>query len=201
MISVYAYRPLNRVPTCCPGPVASVGDVNMGQKLKSTYPGDFRAGENYGEEGSRVGSSAQDGANVGYNGGGPARVFNDSWNSKRGFKTRIGWFQQDIRAPDKLMTPLVGSLPQYSWLNKVARIKSNQGDLFQNRQNLVQRPNGPMRGGMYPRVTNTESGQEPPVMGLQNNPDNISLDLPTPIVQPAVPQGIGRFRPYPRRRR
>lgn len=190
MLSISAIRPLNRIDTIRPGPVSSVGDVNMGEKLKSSLPGNYRPGNNYGSQGPRVGSSSQDGAQVGYfSHGGSARVVDNTWNGKRGFRTEIGWFHQDLRAPDKLLEPMVGSLPKYSWLNKIARIKSETGKLYPYHEGgLIERPHGGTRGGMYPRVTNVEPGDSP--AGGFQNPDDIFLGLPRAPVR----MGLGTDR-------
>ncbi len=189
MLSVSGLRPLNRTTTIQPGPQASVGDVIMGQKLKSTYPGNFREGLNYGDP--RVGSTAQDGDFKNkFSGGGAARTIDKAWTGERAFKTCTGWIQQDIRAPDKLLEPMMGALPQYSWLNKVSRIETMQGDLFPaHPDGLIVRDNGPPRGGMYPRVMGVESGQAPPVEGTQNRVlyrDQLNERVPI--------NRIGRFR-------
>jgi hypothetical protein len=92
----------------------------------------------------------------------------NTWTGKRDFKSCIGWYQQDVRAPDKFMDSMVGALPQHSWNNQVARANTKFGDLYPGNPNgLIDPPEGGFRGGMYPRVTGVESG-EPPIEGLQN---------------------------------
>ena len=168
-LSVDGLKSLNRwdYSSIRPGPVGSVGDALITPRLKSSLPGDFRwETDYYGNNESLYGSSITDGAKQSYNsGGGPARTLDTNWGSRRRFKTRYGYIFQNIHPPDKRVEPEVGELPQYSWRNKVARVDNLQktGDLFKRTSGLVGNPNGPTRGGQFPRVTDVvgEMGLEP----------------------------------------
>ncbi len=53
---------------------------------------------------------------------------------------------------------------RYTWRNKLARIENQKrtGNLFAFKGPLVSNPDGPMRGGMYPRITDIAGGDAPP---------------------------------------
>ena len=187
-LSIDAIKPLNRwdYSSIRPGVVGSVGDVNLTTRYKSSLPGDFRWDpESYGNKESLYGSSVNNGSQRSFNsGGGPAHTVDSNWGGRRNFKTRLGYIYQDMRAPDKLIEPVMGSTPQYSWRNKIAtnyRARTT-GDLFPiPRGGVLEQPNGVTRGGMYPRVTDVVTGAEDAGFAPNN------------ITQTGPPLSEGRF--------
>jgi len=163
-LSIDAIRPLNRPMLIRPGPVASIGDCLVTPRFKQSAPD---LAERYdaafaGQNSIFLGSNVQDGQHVGYdNGGGGARVVDSNWDSNRSFKTRRGWYMQDVRAPDNFVEPFVSSLGDYSWRNKVATTYES----LRTGENFLPLP-GPYRlgpgevprGGMVPRVTDVNYG-------------------------------------------
>lgn len=49
-------------------------------------------------------------------------VYDSSWNMNRHEQTQYGIIQQDLRVPDRLHEPELGTLPQYDWYNRVATV-------------------------------------------------------------------------------
>ncbi len=179
MITLTHKKPLNRWDhsSIRPGVVGPVGCPLMTERLKATYPGNFRwVSEYHGRREALYGSNISDGQSLSFNsGGGPARLINTNWGGRREFKTKYGYEYQDIRAPDMMVEPMVGSLPQYSWRNKLATVNKalHTGDLFTIPiRGLVEQPNGVTRGGMYPRVTDVVGSEPPP------EPQNINNGTP-----------------------
>lgn len=156
-------KPLNRwdYSSIQPGAVGSVGDVNLTPRLKSSLPGDFRWESCYdGEKESLFGSSITDGQQKSFNTGAIGnRVIDRTWAGGRQFQTGHGWYYQDLRVPDKRIEPVMGTLPQYDWRNKIAAVNNagKTGNLFQYNGAFTP-PNGPLRGGLYPSVTAVEVG-------------------------------------------
>lgn len=165
-LSIDAYRPLNRwdYSAICPGPVGSVGDCLITERLKSSLPGDFRwSSEHKGGLASAAGSNVRNGYQKSYvSGGGPSRLIDSNWGGRRGFKVRHGWYMQDMVPPAKSSGVELGALPQYGWRNKIAtniRARST-GDLFPiPRGGVLQMPTGPSRGS-EPRVTDVVGGDQ-----------------------------------------
>ncbi len=167
-LSIEAIKPLNRWDhsSIRPGPVGSVGDVLITERLKSSLPGDFRwASYLHGNNESLYGSSVTDGQHKSFNSGAIGnKTIDTNWGGRRRFETEHGWRFQDMRAPDKSVEPMMGALPQYSWRNKLATVNSARqtGNLFPipaDGQGLVDGPaNGLTRGGAYPRVTDVQGG-------------------------------------------
>lgn len=167
-LSLDAIRPLNRwdYTSIRPGPVGSMGDALLGEKLKASLPGEFRwdpmtakSNEPY------YGSNISDGMKRGYSsGGGPPRTIDSNWGGRRRFETSHGWRMQDLRPEDRRIEPTVGALPQYSWRNKIATVDNARttGDMFPIPSGgVMQGPAGIMRGGNYPRVTAVVNAEGP----------------------------------------
>ncbi len=157
MISLVHQRNFRNNESIRPGNVASVGDALSQSRLKSSLPGDFRwdsIDRNYG-------SNANEGGNRP-----AARVSDSNWGGRKSFKHAYGWSYQDLRAPDKLTEPYMGSMPQYSWRNKLASVYNAKttGDLFPiPNGGLINPPTDLLyRGGMYPRITDIVSGNDEP---------------------------------------
>ena len=136
-LDIIANRPLNRWDhdRISPGAVGSVGDVNLQSRLKRSYPdlAPYYSKFSSHKRESKFGSNVTDGSKIGYNsGGGPARVRDSNWGGRRDFKTNHGWVYQDLRAPDRNITPYLGATPGYSWQNRLATTYRalHTGDLF-----------------------------------------------------------------------
>lgn len=194
-LSIDGYRPLNRIQVISPGAVGSVGDVVVTPRLKQSAP---ELSERYdaafaGQNSVFLGSNVQDGQHVGYDsGGGPARLIDSNWSGNRSFKTRRGWYMQDIRAPDKLVEPFVSQLGDYSWRNKVATTY----EALRTGENFLPLP-GPYRlgpgevprGGMVPRVTDVNYGD------LANNKMNSAAALSANAYTGQIGLDKGKLRP------
>jgi len=164
MLSISSIRPLNRWDhsSIRPGPVASVGDVLQSVRLKASLPGDFHwDASTYGNNESLHGSNVQNGQYRSFsNGGGPARTRDSNWPLNRSFKTVHSWIHEDLRAPDRRIEPVMGAQPQYSWRNKIATVDNSlhTGELFRRNGPGIIPPTGPLRGGMFPRITDVVQG-------------------------------------------
>lgn len=165
-LSIDAYRPINRgcYEYISPGWVGSVGDVLVTPRMKQSSPDLPTRYEAWASGGNApfLGSNVQDGQHIGYdNGGGPARLLDSNWSGQRSFKTRRGYYMQDLRPADKLVEPYVSSLGDYSWRNKVATTY----DALRTGENFLPLPGqyrlapGEVpRGGNVPRVTDVNFG-------------------------------------------
>lgn len=183
-LSIDAIRPMNRWDhsSIRPGPVGSVGAVNMTPRLKSTFPGDFRWEKGFqGADEPMHGSNVSDGMHVGYNsGGGPAKVIDSNWGGRRRFETSHGWRYQDMRVPDRRIEPVLGTTPRYSWYNKIAEVRhaKDTGKLFAIPPGGVMGgPNGITRGGMYPRVTDVVGGDAGPGVSTADINDSVGQSV------------------------
>lgn len=149
-----------------PGLVGSVGDVLGSVRLRQSAPDmPMRYDATFsGPNESLVGNNVQDGYSYSYSsGGGPARTLDSNWEN-RSFKTNHGWVYQDLRAPDKTLTPIMGSTGRYDWYNRVANIYQSKvtGDMFLPLPNGYQ-PSGIPRGGQVPRVIAVDEPVAPPL--------------------------------------
>jgi len=142
-----------------PGPISSIGDVNLQVRLKHSFPD---APLRYTREFShkriqRLGSNVTDGQYVNYDtGAGPPKLIDKSFTGTRDFKILHGYRFQDIRDLDRSTVPIDGSLPQYSWNNKIAQTYKSMhtGEKFLPLPGKYQLPDNEIpRGGNYPRVT------------------------------------------------
>jgi hypothetical protein len=147
-----------------PGVVGSVGDVNVGVRLKHSSPDmplRYQEGS-IGYESQRYGSNVQDGTIPSYDSKGyGARVVDSSWGSGRSFKTSHGWVSQDLRAADRIMEPVLGATPRYTWYNKIARVveAKRTGEHFLPLPGAYE-PTSTPRGGQMPRVISREDPDE-----------------------------------------
>ena len=108
-----------------PGVVGSVGVVNVTPRFKQSAPDLPIRWDPYfsGRRAVANGSNVSDGQKTGFaSGGGVARTIDSNWGGRRNFKTSVGWHYQDLRVPDKLVTPFMGPTAGYSWHNKVGKI-------------------------------------------------------------------------------
>lgn len=141
-----------------PGEVGSVGDVLGSVRLKHSAPELAIRWEpgTVGKAEERLGSGVcRD----------HPRVYDSNWESGRSFKVDEGWVIQDLRAPDTLVEPYVGSTFDYSWRNKIATVYEAQrgGEYFLTKPGPYQQSPGEInRGGSVPRVTDIEPGDLSP---------------------------------------
>lgn len=168
-LSIDQIRPLNRwdYSRISPGVVGSVGDVNVTPRLKHSYPNLPIRWDPYfhGKNSVFLGSNVSDGTKVGYvSSGGPARTIDSNWGGRRNFKVRNGWIIQDMRAPDKLHEPQLGSTPSYSYNNKIATNyeAKRTGDKFLPLPGPYIPSRGEItRGGAYPFTRDLDPGNAP----------------------------------------
>jgi len=118
-----------------PGPIGSVGDVNMQPRFKHSTPNmPIRWDPLFSHSNEkRLGSNVTDGSHTNYDsGGGPARLLDTNWFGRRDFKTSNGWYYQNITNVDRTIMPTDGETPDYSWHNKIATNYEarHTGDLF-----------------------------------------------------------------------
>jgi hypothetical protein len=177
-----------------PGPVGSVGDVLGQVRYKHSAPDmPLRFDPHFrGKNEVFLGSNVQDGQHVGYaSGGAQARLVDSNWGGRRGFRTSRGWHFQDIRAPDNLVEPYIGTTLDYSWRDKIATVY----DAKRTGSNFLPLPMGYQispgeepRGGSTPRVTDIVPGDLQPgalgqsvvVQGMERVQQ--SYGYPVPIV-------------------
>lgn len=165
-LSIDQIRPLNRWDhsSIRPGVVGSVGDVHVTPRYKHSMPNLPIRWDPYfyGKNSVFLGSNVGNGTVVGYDsGGGPARTIDSNWGGRRNFKVRNGWIYQDMRAPDKLTEPLMGSTPDYSWHNKIATNYESKrtGDKFLPLPGPYIPSTGELtRGGAYPYTRDYDPG-------------------------------------------
>lgn len=118
-----------------PGPVGGVGDCLISVRLKQSAPDlNPRYEERYyGKNEKYYGANVSDGRSAGFtSGGGVAKTLQKPLGYRRGFKTAVGWVHEDLRPVDRAMTSLSGSVGQYGWNTKVARVvrAKTTGDNF-----------------------------------------------------------------------
>jgi hypothetical protein len=165
-LSIDVMKPLNRwdYSSIRPGSVGSVGDVNMTPRLKHSHPDmPLRFDRSFsGKNSVFLGSNVQNGTQKSYDsGGGPARTVDSNWGGRRRFQTRHGYIFQDIRTPDDLVVPVLGTTPSYSWRNKVATNfeAKRTGELFLPLPGGYDLSAGQVpRGGTTPRITDIVPG-------------------------------------------
>ncbi len=181
-LSIDQIRPLNRWnhSSIRPGVVGSVGDVNLTPRFKHSSPDLPIRWDPYfhGKNAVFLGSNVGNGTVVGYDsGGGPARTVDSNWGGRRNFKVRNGWIMQDMRAPDTLHEPVMGSTPSYSWHNKIATNYESKrtGDKFLPLPGPYIPSRGEnTRGGAYPHTRDVELGNAPgSIIEKMNNVEGI----------------------------
>lgn len=181
MQSISAYKRLNQWDNSSirPGPVGSVGDTLGQVRYKHSFPNQgIRLDPAYrGNKQNRLGSNVSDGNHKSFTSGGRGDplVNDEPWNANRAQKVSHGTIFQDVRAPDKLHEPYLGSLPQYSWDNKLATVYNAKrtGNQFLPLPGPYQLSPGEVpRGGQVPRrfLTLASSGisGEPGILQSSN---------------------------------
>jgi len=176
MTNIVSYKRLNQWDnqSIRPGPVGSVGDT-LGQiRFKHSFPDQgIRLDPKYkNNKQNRLGSNVSDGNHKSFTTGGRGDplVWDEPWNGSRAQKVSHGTIFQDMRAPDKLHEPYLGSLPQYSWQNKLATVYNAKrtGNMFLPVPGpYILSPGEVPRGGQIPIMTRTEGTDQ--VGGLQDN--------------------------------
>jgi hypothetical protein len=146
--------------TIRPGPVGSVGDVLGMIRFKHSFPNQgLRFDPSYiGNKQNRLGSNVSDGNHKSFTTGGRGDPFviDEPWNGHRHQKVKHGTIIQDLRAPDKLHQPYLGSLPQLSWQNQIATVYNAKrtGNMFLPLPGPYQLSPGEVpRGGATPVIT------------------------------------------------
>ena len=173
-LSAEAVRPLDRWNNNYfqPGAVGSIGGCLISERLKHNMPdAPLRWAEgSVGRASILKGTNLQDGMKLNLSSrGGPAVLIDSHWGGRQSTRTKTGWEFTDVRLPDKLVIPLYGDTPGYSWNNKVARtFKMNVVG-----KNFLPLPGGYspaqgsiLRGGNYPRISSQTGFNEPAETGV-----------------------------------
>jgi hypothetical protein len=149
--------------TISPGPVGSVGDVNMQVRLKHNMPdAPLRFEKEFsGKNLKYLGSNVQDGS---FGSGAPARTIQRKIGIRNAEKTDIGWRKQDIIPVDRTTQPKFAPLGPYTWNNQRAQVfrAKISGQAFLPVPPPYDKTQvGITRGNQVPRVVLTESGGVP----------------------------------------
>ena len=149
--------------TISPGPVGSVGDVNMQVRLKHNMPdAPLRFEKEFsGKNLKYLGSNVQDGS---FGSGAPARTIQRKMGIRNAEKTDIGWRKQDIIPVDRTTQPKFAPLGPYTWNNQRAQVfrAKISGQAFLPVPPPYDKTQvGITRGNQVPRVVLTESGAVP----------------------------------------
>lgn len=150
-----------------PGPVGSVGDVNLQVQLKKSAPDLPNRFEKAFSGKNEVwgGSNISDGQYTGFSSGGRGAVVAEkSAFSRTGFKTSVGWRFQNIIPTDRSKDVKMVPLGQFSWNSEKAKIYKAKvtGEQF------LPLPGGYgssslTRGGAYPVVVAETAGEGVPL--------------------------------------
>jgi hypothetical protein len=174
-----------------PGPVGSVGDVNVQVKLKKSsndlperYDPTFS-----GKNAPWSGSNVADGMWYGWTSGGrSATVISKALpNNQTGGKTNVGWVMQNITASDRSRDTKLTPLGRYGWDTTVGSVlkAKTSGEMFLPLPEGYQKSTLP-RGSQFPRVIAESIGEgdalpaaavnlTDPVFG-----DTGTIDVPVP---------------------
>lgn len=145
-----------------PGPVGSVGDVNLQVKLKKSanYLPDRYQKEFSGKNEVWSGSNVSDGQWTGFTSGGRGAItVSTPLQYRSGFKTPVGYMFEDIVAPDRSLMAKMVPLGRYSWDEEKAKIykAKNTGEQFLPLPDGYNKTSLP-RGSQYPRIVANSSG-------------------------------------------
>lgn len=158
-------KPLNRwdKDSIRPGPVGSVGDVNLQVKLKTSSPDMPQRYEKAFSGKNEVwsGSNISDGQWTGYTSGGRGAITTTQPMPMRaGFKTPVGWMMENILPVDRSREAKMVPLGQYSWESDKARIyrAKTTGDQFLPLPMGYNKPDLP-RGSQYPKIVASAIGE------------------------------------------
>lgn len=157
-------KPLNRwdKDSIRPGPVGSVGDVNLQVKLKTSAPDMAQRYDKTFSGKNEVwsGSNISDGQWTGFTSGGRGAITTTQPMPVRaGFKTPVGWMIENIVPVDRTRMAKMVPLGQYSWESDKARIyrAKTTGDQFLPLPNGYNKSDVP-RGSQYPKIVATSIG-------------------------------------------
>jgi len=156
-----------------PGPVGSVGDVNLQVKLKKSanYLPDRFQSQFSGRNEVYSGSNVSDGQYKGFTSGGRGGItLKLPLPPRDGFKTAVGWVFENIVPTDNSRQPKMGSLGQYSWEQEQARIykAKTTGDQFLPLPMGYGKPNLP-RGSQNPVIVARSYGVGTPLPAAEVN--------------------------------
>jgi hypothetical protein len=185
--------------TISPGPVGSVGDVNMQVRLKHNMPdAPLRFDKTLSGKNLRyLGSNVQDGA---YGSGGSARTIQRKIGIRNAQKTDVGWRKQDVIPVDRTTLPKYAPLGPYTWNNQraqVFRAKISGNAFLPTPGGYKQTVQG--RGNQIPRVVLTEAGGVPTAQSLNyieaanaaaNNLARQGGSVVSPTSAGTTPQGL-----------
>jgi hypothetical protein len=157
--------PLNRwdKDSIRPGPVGTVGDVNLQVKLRNSAPDMAqRYDKTYsGKNEKWSGSNISDGQWTGFTSGGRgALTLTQPMPVRSGFKTPVGWMIENIVPVDRSKIAKMVPLGQYSWETEKARIyrAKTSGDQFLPLPNSYNKLDTVPRGSQYPKIVAASIG-------------------------------------------
>lgn len=146
-----------------PGPVGSVGDVNVQVMLrKSSIDMPERFDKTFSKKNAAwSGSNVSDGSWYGWTSGGrEATVISKAMpNIQTGGKTAIGWVMQNVVPTDRTRATKVTPLGRYGWDTTVGSVLKSKhtGDLFLPLPGGYEKSGLP-RGSQFPRILAESSG-------------------------------------------
>ena len=145
-----------------PGPVGSVGDVNLQIKLKKSAPylPNRYLKEFSGKNEVWSGSNISDGQWAGFTSGGRgARTYQKALGNRHGFKTAVGYVIEDVVAADRTKMAKMVPLGQYSWEQEKAKIYKSKhtGEQFLPLPGGYDKTELP-RGSQYPSIVAESNG-------------------------------------------
>lgn len=156
--------PLNRwdKDSIRPGPVGSVGDVNLQVKLKKSSPDmPNRYDKTFsGKNEVWSGSNVSDGQWTGYTSGGRGAVtLSKPLAFRSGFKTPVGYVFENVTAADRTQMAKMVPLGQYSWEEEKAKIYKSKvtGEQFLPLPMGYEKTTLP-RGSHFPQIVAESSG-------------------------------------------
>jgi len=145
-----------------PGPVGSVGDVNLQVKLKKSapyLPNRYQTAFS-GKNEVWSGSNISDGQWRGYTSGGRGAVtYQKALGNCHGFKTAVGYVIEDVVAADRSKMAKMVPLGQYSWEEEKAKIYKSKhtGEQFLPLPSGYDKTELP-RGSQYPSIVAESNG-------------------------------------------
>lgn len=145
-----------------PGPVGSVGDVNLQVKLKKSapyLPNRYQKAFS-GKNEVWSGSNISDGQWRGFTSGGRGAVtYQKALGNRHGFKTAVGYVIEDVVAADRSKMAKMVPLGQYSWEEEKAKIYKSKhtGEQFLPLPGGYEKTEIP-RGSQYPKIVAESSG-------------------------------------------
>lgn len=178
-----------------PGPVGSVGDTLTSVRIKQSMPDmDFAYDKTFAPKNAVLrGSNVQDGqwysfSDHGYN----AQVKRRKLHKNNSFKTQVGWFQQDVYPPEKMVEPKLMPQGRVGWNTQEAAILQKSGDMFADLPGGYKAPAGVLpRGNQFPRPVNL------PIYDPFAKPQDFSKPVEKTVVIPTTNQLLENIRSTP----